>query len=163
MASLSLVIGLLTSALSILGFVQQHPELPQSSRFEAQQTVQKTIAFAIDELQTASESAGKSIDRMPVRLGRCVMTTVKEAQAEQSESTIAYTATTQDGKSGSQVADRYIVGVYNSKHGDSVKICLKSVPTDCAFGDWKGRVYSATNMRTGETWDAPDSRLTCGT
>lgn len=44
--SLSLAVGLLTTALSLLTFVQQHPELPQSSRDNAQQMAQSAIAQA---------------------------------------------------------------------------------------------------------------------
>jgi PKD repeat protein len=52
----SFVVGLLTVALSLLGFVQQHPELPQASRDQAQQIAQQAITQAT---QTLSNAAAK--------------------------------------------------------------------------------------------------------
>ena len=49
-SALSFVVGLLTAALSLLGFVQQHPELPQSSRDQAQQVAQQAITQAKNAL-----------------------------------------------------------------------------------------------------------------
>lgn len=46
----SFVVGLLTAALSLLGFVQQHPELPQASRDQAQQIAQQAITQATQAL-----------------------------------------------------------------------------------------------------------------
>lgn len=46
----SFVVGLLTAALSLLGFVQQHPELPQASRDQAQQIAQQAITQATNAL-----------------------------------------------------------------------------------------------------------------
>ena len=49
----SFVVGLLTAALSLLGFVQQHPELPQTSRDQAQQVAQQAITQATNALNNA--------------------------------------------------------------------------------------------------------------
>ena len=49
----SFVVGLLTSALSLMGFVQQHPELPQASRDQAQQVAQQAITQATNVLNNA--------------------------------------------------------------------------------------------------------------
>ena len=46
----SFVVGLLTAALSLLGFVQQHPELPQASKDQAQQIAQQAITQATQAL-----------------------------------------------------------------------------------------------------------------
>lgn len=46
----SFVVGLLTAALSLLGFVQQHPELPPASRDQAQQAAQQAITQATQAL-----------------------------------------------------------------------------------------------------------------
>ena len=58
MESVSLfVVGLLTAVLSLLGFVQQHPELPQASRDQAQQIAQQAITQATQTLeQTGSQT-----------------------------------------------------------------------------------------------------------
>lgn len=45
------VIGLLQAALALIGFVQQHPELPQASRDQAQQVAQQAITQATKVLQ----------------------------------------------------------------------------------------------------------------
>lgn len=52
----SFVVGLLTAALSLLGFVQQHPELPQASRDQAQQIAQQAITQATQALSTQSST-----------------------------------------------------------------------------------------------------------
>lgn len=62
----------------------------------------------------------------------------------------------------SQVSYDAVPGIDHSKAGDSVHLCLVSVPQHCPPGDDRGKVYSATNTRTGETWSAPDSEHACG-
>jgi uncharacterized protein len=49
-----------------------------------------------------------------------------------------------------------------SRIGDRAKVCLVSIPKDCPAGDDRGRVYGATNMRTGGHWELPDSQHGCG-
>ena len=48
----SFVVGLLTAALSLLGFVQQHPELPPASRDQANQIAQQAITQATQALNS---------------------------------------------------------------------------------------------------------------
>ena len=62
----------------------------------------------------------------------------------------------------SQVSYDVLPGIANSRVGDSVRICLVNVPENCPPGDDRGRVYSGTNLRTNETWTAPDSQHMCG-
>lgn len=62
----------------------------------------------------------------------------------------------------SQVSYDAVPGIDHSKSGDTVHLCLTSVPQNCPPGDERGKVYSATNTRTGETWSAPDSEHMCG-
>jgi hypothetical protein len=52
----SFVLGLLTAALSLLGFVQQHPELPLESRNQAQQIAQQAITQATQTLTNTSSN-----------------------------------------------------------------------------------------------------------
>ncbi len=61
-----------------------------------------------------------------------------------------------------QVSYDVLPGIANSRVGDPVRICLVSVPENCPPGDDRGRVYSGTNLRTNETWTAPDSQHMCG-
>ncbi|MFT3729705.1 MAG: hypothetical protein QM759_17920 [Terricaulis sp.] len=62
----------------------------------------------------------------------------------------------------SQVSYDAVPGIDHSKAGDTVHLCLASVPQNCPPGDDRGKVYSATNQRTGETWSAADSEHSCG-
>lgn len=61
-----------------------------------------------------------------------------------------------------QVSYDAVPGVDHSQAGDQVRLCLASVPENCPPGDDRGRVYDATNLRTNETWSAPDSQHMCG-
>ena len=58
-------VGLLQAALSLLGFVQQHPELPQASKDQAQIVAQQAITQATNALaskQTTTTAVQLSID-----------------------------------------------------------------------------------------------------
>ena len=52
--------------------------------------------------------------------------------------------------------------IHRSQIGDAVEFCLVSVPQNCPPGDDRGKIYRATNLRTGERWEAPDSQHSCG-
>lgn len=52
--------------------------------------------------------------------------------------------------------------IENSKEGDSINLCLVSLPQGCPSGDDRGKVYKATNLRTNESWTLPDSQHGCG-
>ena len=98
---------------------------------------------------------------IPTQVGACAKTTVAETGprlegAPDSGSSIRY----ENGLS--QVDYSVVPGIANSKPGDEVSVCLVSMPTDCPPGDTRGRVYDATNLRTHETWRAPDSQHMCG-
>jgi hypothetical protein len=62
----------------------------------------------------------------------------------------------------SQVSYDAIPGIDHSKAGDTVRLCLVSIPQHCPPGDERGKIYDATNLRTRETWNAPDSEHSCG-
>jgi len=55
-----------------------------------------------------------------------------------------------------------VPGIKNAKVGDSINLCLLSIPENCPPGDNRGKVYGATNLRTGEKWGLPDSQHFCG-
>lgn len=52
---------------------------------------------------------------------------------------------------------RRLEGVVNPPYGQLVRICLVSLPADCLSGDDRGKVYATTNLRTGASWEMPDS------
>ena len=61
-----------------------------------------------------------------------------------------------------QISYDVIAEIHRSRVGDKVKLCLVSVPENCPPDDDRGKVYRATNLRTGESWQAPDSQHSCG-
>lgn len=52
--------------------------------------------------------------------------------------------------------------VTRSRVGDPVRVCLASIPTNCPEGDYRGKMYKVTNLRTNESWELPDSEHGCG-
>lgn len=55
-----------------------------------------------------------------------------------------------------------IAALKNSKVGEKVKLCLRSIPSNCPPGDDRGRLYSLFNYRTRQTVRLPDSQHMCG-
>lgn len=97
----------------------------------------------------------------PETVGACVDAVVtlvgpRLEGAPESGSTIQY------ANGVSQVEYDAVPGIDHSRVGDSVHLCLVSVPQNCPPGDNRGRVYSGTNTRTHESWSAPDSEHQCG-
>jgi hypothetical protein len=98
---------------------------------------------------------------LPTAVGDCTQTTVREVGTRLegtpgSGSAISYA----DG--GSQVSYDQVPGIDASQAGDPIKLCLVSLPQDCPPGDDRGKVYSATNLRTNQTWSEADSEHSCG-
>lgn len=50
----------------------------------------------------------------------------------------------------------------DSQPGDTVKLCLLSIPENCPPGDNRGRFYSLLNYRTGGYVEMRDSQHLCG-
>ena len=65
---------------------------------------------------------------------------------------------------GWQVSYDKIEAIVKSKVGDHVLMCLVFIPNpkDCPPGDFRGRQYTTTNLRTLESWTLPDSQHNCG-
>jgi hypothetical protein len=61
-----------------------------------------------------------------------------------------------------QVSYNELDAVHQSRSGDPVFICLVRIPQACPPGDSRGRVYTATNLRTLGSWTMPDSEHACG-
>ncbi|MBG1233598.1 lysozyme inhibitor LprI family protein [Aestuariivirga litoralis] len=49
-----------------------------------------------------------------------------------------------------------------SRLGDPVQICLTSKPKHCPKGDDRGYMWKWKNLRTGKSWELPDSEHQCG-
>ncbi len=99
-------------------------------------------------------------DALPTEVGACSETTIADIGYRlgdpDSGSAISY------ANGGVQVSYDTIPEIHRSRIGDPVKLCLVSIPEDCPPGDDRGKVYSASNLRTGESWEAPDSQHSCG-
>jgi hypothetical protein len=100
-------------------------------------------------------------DVLPSEVGSCTETTVKTV-GPRLEGTPGSGSAIEYADGGTQVSYDQVPGIDNSRVGDSVKLCLVSLPQDCPAGDDRGKVYAATNLRTGETWSQPDSEHSCG-
>ena len=99
--------------------------------------------------------------QIPMRVGMCVQTEIASLGsrldgAPDSGFAISY-ANNING-----VSYEVVEAVRSSRVGDPVTLCLVSVPQDCPKGDDRGKVYSATNLRTKQGWSLPDAQHTCG-
>ena len=93
-------------------------------------------------------------EALPTEIGACSETTIEDIGYRlgdpDSGSAISY------ANGGGQVSYDTIPEIHRSRVGDPVRLCLVSIPEDCPPGDDRGKVYSATNLRTGESWEAPE-------
>jgi hypothetical protein len=62
----------------------------------------------------------------------------------------------------SQVSYDELDAIRQSRIGDPVFLCLIRIPRNCPPGDDRGRLYTATNLRTLGSWTMPDSQHDCG-
>jgi hypothetical protein len=114
-----------------------------------------TLGVLLGALSVATAAA------LPTKLGQCSDTRVKAIEsrlvgAPDSGSAVSY------ANGGYQVSYDMIAGIQHSRPGDAVRLCLIRLPRDCPPGDERGRVYRATNLRSRESWQAPDAEHACG-
>ncbi|HLW91699.1 MAG TPA: hypothetical protein VKS78_10400 [Roseiarcus sp.] len=100
-------------------------------------------------------------DPLPVKVGQCSITKIKVVEtrlegAPDSGSAVEYV------NGGAQVSYDTVLAITHSRKGDVVQLCLTELPKNCPPGDNRGKIYSAKNMRTGGTWELPDSEHSCG-
>jgi hypothetical protein len=123
-------------------------------------------------LMVISLACGISVSHaqsLPQNIGQCVRTSIvqiadrfgaKLTPTVSSEFDPGTSVTFANG--GFQVSYERIPQIYRSRVGDSALVCLVSIPRNCPPGDDRGRVYTATNLRTEESWTLPDSQHSCG-
>ena len=105
---------------------------------------------------------------MPTRVGQCSITKIASISSRFGEELKPPTDEMDSGSAvsfanqGYQVSYSYIAALADSRIGDEVLVCLVSIPKNCPPGDDRGRVYSATNLRTKGTWVLPDAQHMCG-
>ena len=91
------------------------------------------------------------------RIGECALTSVASVEIRPATfSTIEY------ANGLFQVEWVEHPGFENTRPGDQVRVCLKEKPDSCPSGDTRGRIFTGTNTRTGESWHAINSFHSCG-
>jgi hypothetical protein len=123
---------------------------------------------AVASAQAASPAApapatepAAATNALPASVGECVQTTVQQV-GTRLEGTPGSGSAISYANGGSQVSYDQVPGIDSSQAGDAIKLCLVSLPQNCPPGDDRGKVYSATNLRTGQTWSEADSEHSCG-
>ena len=102
-------------------------------------------------------------DELPVRVGACGETTISFVGGRlQGDDRFESGTAVQFDNGGMQISYDRVDGAANSRVGDPVRICLVSIPEGCPPGDDRGRIYVTTNLRTGASWEMPDSSHMCG-
>ena len=119
-------------------------------------SIRYAIASAMIALALSSAHAGS----LPTEIGACTETLIKEVTTRlgtpDSGTVVQY------ANGPIQISYGTIAPATRSKTGDKVNVCLVSVPENCPPGDDRGKIYKATNLRTNESWEAPDSQHSCG-
>jgi hypothetical protein len=98
---------------------------------------------------------------LPTHVGACSVTRVKQVEFRLegmpgSGSAICYV------NGGYQVSCDRIAAMAASRRRGPVRLCLVSIPKKCPPGNRRGRIYRATNLRSGGAWTAPDAEHSCG-
>ena len=100
---------------------------------------------------------------LPTQVDACSQTTISFIGGRlEGDENFETGTTVQFDNGGVQISYEREEGVVNSRVGDPVRICLVSLPEDCPPGDDRGKVYATTNLRTGASWEMPDSSHMCG-
>jgi uncharacterized protein len=114
-------------------------------------------------------AGGATTDGLPRQVGQCTLTKIAAVSTRFGEELRPPTGA--GGSSGTaisyanrggQVSYDYVDAIAESRIGDGVLLCLVSVPRNCPPGDDRGKVYSATNLRTRGSWTLPDAQHMCG-
>lgn len=102
-------------------------------------------------------------DTLPTQVGACSQSTISFIGGRLEGDNNFETGTAIEFDNGGvQISYDREEGVVNSRIGDPVRICLVSIPEGCPPGDDRGRDYVTTNLRTGSSWEMPDSAHMCG-
>jgi hypothetical protein len=121
---------------------------------------QGLAGVALLMLSTIATIPQAEAEPLPTEVGACSKTTIADIGYRLGDPGTGSAISYDNG--GGQVSYDTIPGIHRSKIGDAVQLCLVSVPEDCPPGDDRGKIYRATNLRTGESWEAPDSAHSCG-
>lgn len=123
----------------------------------------RSALAAMAMMALGGAAAAQPAGSLPTTVGECVETTIERIGGRlegdpgfESGMGLLY------ANGGRQVSYERDPGVKHSQPGDPVRMCLVSIPQGCPPGDDRGRVYVTTNLRTGGSWEMPDSQHMCG-
>ena len=124
------------------------------------------ISLVVSLLTISSLAQAKSL---PTRIGECRETRIVQITTRWGGPLTTYDR--DDSASGSfvifknggtQMSFSKIEELIRSRVRDRVRMCLVSIPELCPPRDDRGRSYTTTNLRTGESWTLPDDTRVCG-
>ena len=120
-------------------------------------------------LSLLNESRAQFVAGLPKSVGVCTKTTITKISTRFGDPLKPPTPNEIDPGSAVEYADKgfqtsysYDAALKASADGDEVILCLVSLPRNCPPGDDRGKVYSATNLRTQGSWIMPDAQHMCG-
>lgn len=109
---------------------------------------------------------------LPTKIGSCARSSIKEIgyRLSSPDKNGVYIPVTGSSTSitylngGYQVSYEMVSAIFNSRKNDPVEICLAFIPEchNAQARDIRGRSYLVKNLRTGKTWELPDSQHVCG-
>lgn len=164
LAVLLLVVGRFASSQkAIESAAPDNVEMPAEEAMGTPVTALPTLPPTLEPDAIAKIEIPKQAERnkLPRIVGDCVHTSIKEISSRlqgvpESGSAVEY----ENGIYG--VDYEMISSVSESRTGDPIRLCLISVPKNCPAGDDRGKVYSATNIRTQGSWSLADASHQCG-
>jgi uncharacterized protein len=120
-------------------------------------------------IELFNERPGPPTKTLPEHVGQCTVTKVAAISTRFGEELKPPTDEMDSSGSavsfaneGYQVSYSYIPAIADSHIGDEVLLCLVSLPKDCPPGDYRGKFYSTTNLKTKGFWLLPDAQHMCG-
>ncbi len=145
---------------------QQVRAIGQYAHLKSTVAVPSWVSAYAHEILNAPELGGTEL---PISVGQYAITEITEISTRfggelkrpENEPDSSGSAVTYANK-GYQVSYDFIQALADSRVGDTVLLRLASVPRNCPPGDNRGRIYSATNLRTGGSWLLPDAQHSCG-
>ncbi len=129
------------------------------------------------ELQATPAARPTQSAAIPVRIGDCVTTQIEDKSTRFAEATPGDTGgemyvslTNSVGLYLTNIPhlpananpDAYMARTRDFAQGDTIRLCLISLPEDCPPGDDRGKSYSVTNLKNQLSFIGIDAWHTCG-
>ena len=116
--------------------------------------------LSCSQLQPLSPPIGEPL---PDVVGECAQTTISQIGSRLEGTTPSDSGSNVNfANGGYQVTFEPVDAIIRSKVGDKVRMCLIAIPQGCPEGDVRGRVFTTSNLRTGESWRLADAAHGCG-